>query len=274
MSLSKVFFLSSEIEPFSNTYNLSEFSNLFGLLIKSDKDVDIRMCQPKYGYISERKYILREVIRLKDLEVDFNSKVKIANLKSAFIPNSRVQVYFMEEPDFFQPVADLLYKSKNGRYFVNNHEKFAFFAKTILFSLKKLFWSPEVIVCNDWQMSFVPILGKNIFHSDEFYKNIKYVHIIHSFDEMKNFSDQSFSDLGLDINQFEPQDNNVNAVNSSDLTIILNDLNNPIIEKIKKDKLYSKILKSRKVKIYDIDYTSSSDCSNQIREVIKKIRNL
>ena len=274
MSLSKVFFLSSEIEPFSNTYNLSEFSNRFGLLIKSDKDVDIRMCQPKYGYISERKYILREVIRLKDLEVNFNSKVKIANLKSAFIPNSRVQVYFMEEPDFFQPVADLLYKSKNGRYFVNNHEKFAFFAKTILFSLKKLFWSPEVIVCNDWQMSFVPILGKNIFHSDEFYKNIKYVHIIHSFNDMKKFSDQSFSALGLDINQFESKDNNVNAVNSSDLTIILNDLNNPIIEKIKKDKLYSKILKSRKVKIYDIDYTSISDCSNQIREVIKKIRNL
>ena len=274
MSLSKVFFLSSEIEPFSNTYNLSEFSNRFGLLIKSDKDVDIRMCQPKYGYISERKYILREVIRLKDLEVDFNSKVKIANLKSAFIPNSRVQVYFMEEPDFFQPVADLLYKSKNGRYFVNNHEKFAFFAKTILFSLKKLFWSPEVIVCNDWQMSFVPILGKNIFHSDEFYKDIKYVHIIHSFNEMKKFSDQSFSALGLDINEFEAQDNNVNAVNSSDLTIILNDLNNSIIEKIKKDKLYSKILKSRKVEIYDIDYTSSSDCSNQIREVIKKIRNL
>ena len=67
MSLSKVFFLSSEIEPFSNTYNLSEFSQKFGLLMKSDKDVDIRMCQPKYGYISERKYILREVIRLRIL---------------------------------------------------------------------------------------------------------------------------------------------------------------------------------------------------------------
>ena len=117
MSLSKVFFLSSEIEPFSNTYSLSDFSNKFGILIKQDKDVDIRMCQPKYGYISERKYILREVIRLKDLEVEFNSETRIANLKSAFIPNSRVQVYFMEEKDFFQPVADLLYKIKKWKIF-------------------------------------------------------------------------------------------------------------------------------------------------------------
>ena len=70
MSFTKVFFLSSEIEPFSSTYSLSDFSFKFGLEIKKDKSVDIRMCQPKYGYISERKYILREVIRLKDLLID------------------------------------------------------------------------------------------------------------------------------------------------------------------------------------------------------------
>ena len=66
MSLSKVFFLSPEIEPFSYTYSVSNFSTLFGSEIKKNKEVDIRMCQPKYAYISERKYILREVIRLKD----------------------------------------------------------------------------------------------------------------------------------------------------------------------------------------------------------------
>ena len=273
MSLSKVFFLSPEIDPFSNTYSLSEFSNKFGNLMKSDKAVDIRMCQPKYGYISERKYILREVIRLKDLSVDFASENRIANLKSAFIPNSRVQVYFMEEEEFFQPVADLLYKSKNGRYFSNNHDKFAFFSKTILFSLKKLFWSPEVIVCNDWQMSFVPMLGRKIFKDDEFYKNIKYVHIIHSFDENRKFSKESFSAIDLNAKDFESKDNHINAINNSDMTIIINDLNNPIMKKIEKDKSYSKLLKSRKVNVYDIDYSSSSYIS-QIREIINKIRSL
>jgi len=273
MSLSKVFFLSPEIDPFSNTYHLSEFSHRFGISTKLDKAVDIRMCQPKYGYISERKYILREVIRLKDLAIEFGGQDRIANLKSAFIPNSRVQVYFMEEEEFFQPVADLLYKSKNGRYFSNNHEKFAFFSKTVLCSLKKLFWAPEVIVCNDWQMSFVPLLGKSIFKEEEFYENIKYVHIIHSFDDNRKFDSKSFKAAGLDMKDFESKDNHINAINNSDMTIIVNDLNNPIMEKIKKDKLYTKLLKSRKVHIYDIDY-QSNNYSTQIKEIIKKIRSL
>ena len=67
----KIYYLSSEIHPFSNTYSLSKFSKLFGTYLNEKSDIDIRLWQPKYGYISDRKYILREVIRLKDLEIDF-----------------------------------------------------------------------------------------------------------------------------------------------------------------------------------------------------------
>ena len=123
----KIYFLSSEIHPFSNTYSLSKFSNQFNSYIHENKEVDVRLCQPKYGYISERKYILREVIRLKDLKINFLNKDHMTNLKSAFIPETRVQVYFMEHNDYFKPIPELLYKSRNGRVFQNNHEKFLFF---------------------------------------------------------------------------------------------------------------------------------------------------
>ena len=273
MSLTKVFFLSSEIAPFSNTYSLADFSFKFGLELKKDKAADIRMCQPKYGYISERKYILREVIRLKDLEVNFQSGTRIANLKSAFIPNSRVQVYFMEDQDYFQPSSDLLYKSKNGRFLADNHLRFAFFSQSILFSLKKLFWAPEVIVSNDWQTSFIPILGKVFFQNDEFYKNIKYVHIVHSYNDWVNFNDESFQALGLSKEHCANNNNFLNPIQYADLTIILNDVNNPIMGKIKKDKSHNKVLKSVNHKIYDIDY-SAPDCQDQINSVINDIRAL
>ena len=273
MSLSKVFFLSPEIEPFSSTYSVSNFSTLFGSEIKKNKEVDIRMCQPKYGYISERKYILREVIRLKDLEIEFCPENRISNLKSAFIPLSRVQVYFMEEEEFFRPISELLYKSRNGRVYTDNDIKFAFFSKTILHSLKKLFWAPEVVVCNDWQMSFVPILGKQIYRSDEFYKDIKYVYIIHSHDSNRNYSKEAFDSLGLSSSGFKSKDNNINAIENSDYTIILNDINNPIMKKIQKSEVYKKVLNKNKHKVIDVDY-SSSDCNSQINEVIKKIRSL
>ena len=271
MSFTKVFFLSSEIEPFSSTYSLSNFSFKFGLEIKKDKNVDIRMCQPKYGYISERKYILREVIRLKDLEVDFNQTQRIANLKSAFIPQSRVQVYFMEDETFFKSSNELLYKSKNGRFLPDNNLSFAFFSKTVLFSLKKLFWAPEVIVSNDWQMSFIPILGKALFSQDEFYKNIKYVHLIHSYNDWVNFTQESFDSLDLSQDDCKTNDNFLNPIDYADLTIILNDINNPIISKIKKNASAKKILNNVKHKIYDIDY-SSEDYKAQIKNVINDIR--
>lgn len=273
MSLSKVFYLSSEIEPFSNTYSLSDFSFKFGLEIKKNKEVDIRMCQPKYGYISERKYILREVIRLKDLEVDFQSDVRTANLKSAFIPQSRVQVYFMEDEEYFQPCSDLLYKSKNGRFLADNYLKFAFFSQSVLFSLKKLFWSPEVIVSNDWQTSFIPMLGKLHYQKDEFYKNIKYVHIVHSYNDWVNFSKDSFESLGLTSKSDLDFNNFCNPVKHADLTIILNDLNNPFIEMIRKSKYDNKILKASNHRVYDIDY-GSPNTSEQIKSIINDVRNL
>ena len=67
----RIYYLSSEIEPFSNTYSLARFSKQFSSILNNNKEYDIRLIQPKYGYISERKYILREVIRLKDLSINF-----------------------------------------------------------------------------------------------------------------------------------------------------------------------------------------------------------
>ena len=273
MSLTKVFFLSSEIEPFSKTYSLSKFSFDFGLSMKDDKDVDIRMCHPKYGYISERKYILREVIRLKDLQIDFGEEQKIANLKSAFIPKSRVQVYFMEGENLFESVTDLLYKSKNGRLFTENSMRFAFFSKSVLFSLKKLFWSPEVIVSNDWQTSFVPILGKTIFNKDEFYKDIKYVHIIHSYNENINLDKEVFESLGLSDEVRDGCNSILEPVKYADFTVVLNDVNNPVVEKINKNKIDKKILKNSNHKVCDIDY-ESDNYKDQITNIINDIRSL
>ena len=91
----KILFLTTEISPFTETYQLAEFSKKFSNYINDDEDYDIRISQPKYGFISERKYILREVIRLKEVPINFNGKERIMSIKSAFIPNTRVQVYFL-----------------------------------------------------------------------------------------------------------------------------------------------------------------------------------
>ena len=98
----KLYYLTAEVSPFSETYQLAPFSRKITNRLHLKTDVDIRVSQPKYGFVSERKYILREVIRLKDIPVIFNNEKHIINMKSAFIPETRVQVYFIENNSLYK----------------------------------------------------------------------------------------------------------------------------------------------------------------------------
>ena len=70
----KIYYLSSEVSPYSETSGLSKFSREFSIFLNDSKDIEIRLMQPKYGFISERKYILREVIRLKEMKISYMNK--------------------------------------------------------------------------------------------------------------------------------------------------------------------------------------------------------
>ena len=106
----KIFYINSEMEPFASVSNLANLSVEIPLGLQ-EKGNDVRCLMPKYGFISERKYILREVIRLREIPFSFCEGEEVASAKSAFIPKTRVQVYFLESEEWFQPLNNLLYKS-------------------------------------------------------------------------------------------------------------------------------------------------------------------
>ena len=133
----KLYYLTTEIVPFANVTPLADFSTRVPLALQ-EKGHDIRTIIPKYGYVSERKYILREVIRLREIPFEFNGQNKVASAKSAFIPKTRVQVYFLEDSHWFKPLTNLVYKSKNGRILADNGERYAYFAKAVLSTLPHL----------------------------------------------------------------------------------------------------------------------------------------
>ncbi|GIS42247.1 MAG: hypothetical protein Ct9H90mP15_02870 [Candidatus Neomarinimicrobiota bacterium] len=111
----KIFYITTEMEPFASASSLSDYSSDIPLNLQ-DQGNDVRCLMPKYGFISERKYILREVIRLKEIPFHFHGSDIVCSAKSAFLPKSRLQVYFLEEKGFFGDLNNLLYKSKNGRF--------------------------------------------------------------------------------------------------------------------------------------------------------------
>lgn len=256
----KIYYLSTEIEPFSNTNSLSNFSKEFSSIANNEKEYDIRLVQPKYNYISDRRFILREVIRLKELNISVGDINEMINLRSGFIPGTKVQVYFMEHEKYFD-VSELIYKSKNGRLYKNNHEKFTFFCYAALDTLKKLFWTPDVLIYNDWQTSLCPIITDQMF--SETLSKTKKVFFVHSINELYNFDSSVYDKFHLNQKGQKLHSNNlINAIQSSDIVYFMNDIDNKMSNFISKDKDVKKVLKNSNYNI--IDYNLEMEVSERI----------
>jgi len=263
----KIYYLSSEIKPFSETGQLASFSREFSSTLKNYKDIDIRLIQPKYGFISDRRYILREVIRLKNLSIEFMGTEHLVNLKSGFIPGTRVQVYFMEHEKYFSNSSELIYKSRNGRVYSNNNEKFTFFIKAAIETLKKLYWIPDYIICSNWQMSMASIMLKNIY-KDEL-KDTKIVYMIHEINDLYNFESDIYKNLNINLpNGKKIQNNLINSVALSDYVYIFNNEDKTCEKYINKHKKIKEALKNTKHEF--IDYSDSLDQSERV-EVYNQI---
>jgi starch synthase len=243
-----LYFATSEVAPFCGAYSLSTFSRRITTIYNEDPDLNIRVVHPKYGFISERKYILREVIRLKDLPIQFDGKENIINLKSAFIPESRVQVYFLQYNEYFKPLPELLYKARNGRVYKDNDEKFSFFSKVALSALKDLFWAPDIVLCNDWQTAMIPGLLNNKYKQDEFYQDMKTVFLLHSWNDTYRYYSK---DIFAKLNMEPPTNDNVQdmlkiAMDNSDSIIIIDNEKEKVHEKAMADPVISEILDNKK----------------------------
>ena len=273
----KLYYLSAEVAPFSETYELATFSRKITSKLHNKEDVDIRVSQPKYGYVSERKYILREVIRLKDIPVMFNEEKHIINMKSCFIPETRVQVYFMENNPLYKSLPDLIYKARNGRIFSDIDERFAFFALSAIDTLTSLFWAPDVFICNDWQTSFLPILLREQFKQEEFYSNMKSVYIIHSINDYRKYSKKTYDMLGLTPGESGKLiDNHICAIENADLTIAMNYESSKLMDKMMKQKKLFNAFESNNSMVIDIPKKSNrevwKETANTIESACKNLK--
>ena len=247
-SKTKILFLTSEISPFCETYKLSDFSKKISMLLNDKENYDIRISQPKYGFISERKYILREVIRLKEVPVNFNDSKRILSIKSAFIPGTRVQVYFVLDKDYFSNANPLIYKSKNGQFIKDNFQRYSIFCLTLLESFKKLFWYPDIIITNDWQTSMLPFILKEKFSEDENYNKIKTINFIHSLDSNRKIQSNYYKNFDINVKYRKGMDVLSESLRNFNMNVLLDTNDKTLFKKINKSKLLSENFKKAKTK--------------------------
>ncbi|MAL64891.1 MAG: hypothetical protein CMF94_02185 [Candidatus Marinimicrobia bacterium] len=271
----KLYFVTTEIIPFANVSSLAEFSTKVPLLLQ-DNGHDIRTIIPKYGYVSERKYILREVIRLREIPFTFKGVNQVTSAKSAFIPKTRVQVYFLEDDFWFKPLTNLVYKSKNGRVLSDNSERYGYYSKAVLSTLPHLFWAPDIFICNGWQSALIPGMFKRHFDGiNQFYKKIQTVLIIHELNDYSNISRKDLEEMEVPIHDsLEGDILNIYEVASfsADHIIILDKQESLISEEL----MNCSGISSNKDKLSVIKYSNDEvpdfvDIADQLDKVIKNI---
>lgn len=188
-----IFYVSSEAFPFTKSTELGEVTNALPRCLKQ-MGHDIRVMMPNYKTINERKYVLRDVIRLQGLKIKLGDKVVNANGKSAFIPDSKVQIYFLDNKDFFD-TDGLFWTNSKGK---DNPERYIFFSIGCLETLKLLHWQPDIIHCNNWQTALIPLLLKSTYSKDPFFKNSRTLLSVHNFAEQGNFDSSVLKKMGLE----------------------------------------------------------------------------
>ena len=172
MAKKKILFISQEITPYLPDTEMSHIGRYLPQGIQ-DKGKEIRTFMPRYGCINERRNQLHEVIRLSGMNIIINDTDHPLIIKVASIQAARMQIYFIDNEDYFQ--RKYIINDENGKSFEDNDERAIFFAKGVFETVKKLRWAPDLIYCQGWITSLVPLLLKKEYKDDPTFAHSKCV---------------------------------------------------------------------------------------------------
>ena len=136
-----------------------------------------RIFMPRYGLINERRHQLHEVIRLSGMNLVINDMDMPLIIKVASIPKERMQVYFIDNEEYFKRRA-ILHDSE-GKIFKDNDERMIFFTKGVIETVKKLNWSPDIIHLHGWFTSLFPLYLKTYYADEPLFSDSKIVYSVY-----------------------------------------------------------------------------------------------
>ena len=176
MSKLRILYVASEINPFLQTSEVADFVRLLPQAMQ-EKGMEIRILVPRFGLINERKNRLHEVVRLSGINISVGEEEKPLVIKVASIPNAKLQVYFIDNEDYFHRKS--VFHDKDEKFYDDNDDRAIFFCKGVLETVKKLGWAPNIVHCNDWMTSLIPLYLKTTYKNDPIFKDAKTVFTVY-----------------------------------------------------------------------------------------------
>jgi starch synthase len=195
MKKAKVLYVSQEMAKYLPDTEMSLISRNLPQYIQ-ENGKEIRCFMPKFGLINERRNQLHEVIRLSGMNLIIDDTDHPLIIKVASIQAARLQVYFIDNEEFFQRKA--LFSDEKGEEFSDNEDRMIFYARGVLETVKKLRWSPDIVHCQGWFTSLLPLYLKKTFYEDPLFAHAKVVYSIYDNNFTSKFSKDFINKIHFD----------------------------------------------------------------------------
>ncbi len=222
MEKKKVLFISQEITPYLPETKMSTIGRHLPQGIQ-ERGKEIRAFMPRYGLVNERRNQLHEVIRLSGMNLIIDDTDHSLIIKVASIQSARMQVYFIDNDDYFE--RKNLFSDNDKKPFEDNDERSIFFARGVLETVKKLRWSPDIIHCHGWFTSLIPLYIKKSYKDDPLFQDSKVIYSAYD-DDFEGYLESGFRKK-LKIEGVAAEDTRIisdaNYVNLSKLAINFSD---------------------------------------------------
>ena len=169
----RVLIVANELSPYIEFTDFAQILNR--LAIKAfDSGLEVRVIMPRFGTINERRHRLHEVVRLSGINIIIDKDDYPLIIKVASLPNARLQVYFMDNEDYFK--RKNVFRDDKEHFFEDNSERMIFFCKSALETVKKFGWPPHVIHCHGWMTSLIPAYLKTAYKKEPVFSYSKVIY--------------------------------------------------------------------------------------------------
>lgn len=186
----RVLFVSQEVVPYLPESNIGKIGRHLPQGTQ-ERGREIRTFMPRFGCINERRNQLHEVIRLSGMNLIIDDTDHPLIIKVASIQPARMQVYFIDNEEYFQ--RKMFLNDKDGKFFSDNDERAIFFCRGVIETVKKLGWAPNVIHCHGWMTALLPFLIKTVYKDDPIFENSKIVYSVYN-DQFEGELNKNFAE--------------------------------------------------------------------------------
>lgn len=172
MEKTRILFVSQEIIPYLKDSQMGYIGRHLPQGIQ-ERGREIRTFMPRFGHINERRNQLHEVIRLSGMNLIIDDTDHPLIIKVASIQSARMQIYFIDNDDYFQ--RKYMFRDKNNKFYKDNEERAIFFSRGVIETVKKLGWAPDLVHCHGWMTSLVPLYIKRAYRDNPLFTDTRIV---------------------------------------------------------------------------------------------------